>query len=73
MEKLPRCKKCGFIPAIFKEYHQHCFEYEVLGGIIQFEEGTVSEKDNITGVSAVCVCGHEWKLRKVKQITEFKI
>ena len=66
--KRVRCPSCGGAPERYVELGTQTLSFEARLGQ-RAEEGFHNSGD-ILSVSAVCACGHRWKLRGVRQITD---
>ena len=69
-----RCPKCGELPKGYRERwegHAIIFEADHLGRPTERVEQT--ERDaKAVAVFALCSCGHEWRLRGVRQIIQLQ-
>lgn len=67
-----RCPKCGSMPTTFDEHWDaHTIQFQMgRDGVIE-EHGDLNPGDP-TSVKALCDCGHKWKLKGVRQITDLR-
>lgn len=69
-----RCPKCCALPVSYRERwegHAIIFEADQLGRWTERVEQT-ERGARAVAVFARCACGHEWKLRGVRQITDLQ-
>jgi hypothetical protein len=66
--RIIKCPKCGNRPIRYVEFWKdHTISFETDG--ITLEDPNCDPGDPYK-VHAHCLCGHEWRLKKITQITE---
>jgi ssDNA-binding Zn-finger/Zn-ribbon topoisomerase 1 len=71
-----KCPVCGGRPRTYYEYFIGCHTYdaEKESGSILLNTVDTGETEDTVYVEAVCrECGHEWKLRGVKSLSDIQI
>lgn len=67
-----KCPKCGEMPTVLDErWNHHSIQFQLSRDGVVDDEGELNPGDP-SEVYAMCDCGHEWKLRGVRQIDDLR-
>ena len=71
--EIKKCPKCKKTPILYTEYwRDHSIEFEVNPDGTPKEKGYMGSGQEPYCVLALCLCGYQWRLRNVYQISDLR-
>ena len=67
------CPACGSRTLVLKEIWKSAIEFQCTDGWVDLANGNLCPDGEPIKVCGICVCGHEWTLRKVSQVSDIAV